>query len=247
MQNQGELNFLSAPDKRGFIRNMFDSFAGRYDFFNRVASLFLESRWRKTLNNAIRSNTRILDVCTGTGTQVFSMSVKTEGKCKIVGIDFSENMLSVARKKLQSRRYRLFEDSIEFKQASAEQLPFHDHAFDTVCTEFAMRNVVDIAEAVVAEMLRVVKPGGQVLILELTRPRYKILRFLHAGYLYLLLPLWGKLILREKRGTRYLRDSVNSFYSAEDFVALMKRIGFKEVRADSLSGGIATLFTGRKG
>ncbi len=233
--------------KSNTVRELFDSLAERYDLFNLVASLFQERYWRKTLNRFVRPDTTILDLCSGTGQQVFSMdravAGKGTGKCKIVGIDFSRGMIKIADQRLRKCPRT---SKIEFRLARAEHIPFKPNTFDTITSEFAMRSLFPSLNEVLQEIYRVLKPGGQVLILELTRPPHFILFAIYRLYLTLILPLVSLAIFGRARSVNFLRQSILHFHSAEDFKKRLQWAGLRKINVFRLSGGIATLFMATK-
>ncbi|MEN6384745.1 MAG: bifunctional demethylmenaquinone methyltransferase/2-methoxy-6-polyprenyl-1,4-benzoquinol methylase UbiE [Phycisphaerales bacterium] len=222
------------------IDKLFDGIAGRYDLFNRVSSLGLDKSWRRKLSASLKSqrHLKILDVAVGTGDILLSLY---SGGCDIsfaAGIDPSENMLAIAERKLKSR-------SVEFKQATAEQIPYPENYFDAATCAFGVRNFAD-ADKGLQEMFRVLKPGGQILILEFSRPANPFVRFIYSIYLNYYIPLLGKILTGQYAAYKYLSRTIQSFPSGNDFCMIIQKAGFADVKHEPLSFGIVGLYTAKK-
>jgi demethylmenaquinone methyltransferase/2-methoxy-6-polyprenyl-1,4-benzoquinol methylase len=240
--NPGYTRFKSsrheqASDKSRYVRDMFTGISPTYDRLNRLLSMRLDVGWRKKLValSGIKSGEKVLDVCTGTGDVLLEFQRRVPG-CGGVGLDFSEGMLVVAREKP-------FGPGFNLKQGDALKLPFKKASFETSCMAFGLRNVVDVTRAF-REMARVVRPGRKILALELTRPSNPLLRALYLPYLHFYLPLMGKLVSGNREAYRYLRDTIERFFTPAEVLGFMAQAGLKECQAVRLSGGIATLYVG---
>lgn len=222
------------------IRDMFSAIAPRYDFLNRLLSLGIDRGWRRSLTRmALKSNTKaILDVACGTGDVSLALRQKVP-TARIVGLDFSPEMLALAEVKIERERA-----DIELLAASAEDLPFPAADFDLLTIAFGIRNVVDKKKAL-AEFDRVLKSGGRLAVLEFSQPDYAWLRSLYNFYFFKILPLIGGLFAK-RSAYRYLPDSVAKFPSRDEFVAWLKEAGFKDCRYHRLTFGIATLYLAEK-
>jgi demethylmenaquinone methyltransferase/2-methoxy-6-polyprenyl-1,4-benzoquinol methylase len=218
-----------APDA---VRDMFDRIAPVYDLMNRAMSLGLDARWRRmTAKGAVRPGDRVLDVCCGTGDLALA---DREAGGDVIGLDFSERMLARARRK---------SDAIEWVRGDATALPFSDEAFDAVTVGFGVRNLEDM-ESGLRELARVVRPGGRLACLEITRPR-GVLRLFFRLWFDGLVPLAGK-VLPGGSAYTYLPASVRRFPGPEDLAAAMERAGFSSVRWKLLGGGIVALHSAEK-
>jgi demethylmenaquinone methyltransferase / 2-methoxy-6-polyprenyl-1,4-benzoquinol methylase len=216
-----------APDA---VRTMFDRIAPVYDAMNRAMTLGLDQRWRaETARAVVSPGDRVLDACCGTGD--LAIAAQREGG-RVTGLDFSERMLERAREK---------SDQIEWIQGDALALPFADGAFEAATVGFGVRNLDDL-EAGLRELRRVLRPGGRVGILEITRPR-GLLRPFYKLWFDGLVPLAGKLLPGGSAYT-YLPASVRRFPGAKELSELMQDTGFEQVRYRLFAGGIVALHTG---
>jgi len=218
-----------APDE---VRTMFDRIAPVYDAMNRAMTLGLDRRWRRlTARAVVRRGEKILDACCGTGD--LALAGRAAGG-DVVGVDFSEAMLARARRKAPE---------MEWVQADAAALPFPDESFDAVTVGFGIRNLADL-EGGLRELARVLKPGGRLGCLEITRPR-GILRPFFRVWFDGLVPAAGK-VLPGGAAYSYLPASVRRFPGPEDLAAAMRRAGFGQVGWRLLGGGIVALHVATK-
>jgi len=214
------------------VRGMFDRIAPIYDAMNRVMTVGLDRRWRKlAVREAVWPGDRVLDACCGTG----DLAVEAERQGgRVVGLDFSENMLERARRK---------SGAIEWVQGDALALPFGDGEFDAATVGFGVRNLTDL-EGGLRELARVLKPGGRVAVLEITRPK-GVLRPFFRLWFDVLVPFAGR-VLPGGQAYTYLPASVRRFPGPDDLSALFERAGFEGVRFRLLGGGIVALHVGTK-
>jgi demethylmenaquinone methyltransferase/2-methoxy-6-polyprenyl-1,4-benzoquinol methylase len=223
------------------IRAMFDQISPRYDFLNHLLSLNSDVLWRRRAAGRLAGARLVLDVCSGTGDLAFE--IHRRSGARVVGTDFSRRMLEIAR--LKARR-RGLERDILFQQADTLRLPFRDAAFDAVAVAFGLRNVADPTRAL-AEMARVARPGGDVLILEFSLPAGALLRRAYLLYFSRVLPRVGRWIARsEIDAYRYLPDSVARWPDPEALTAALERAGLRDVSCELLFGGVAALHVGRR-
>lgn len=225
------------------IREMFDSIAPRYDLLNRLLSLGIDKRWRRFAVKQIcySTNGRILDVATGTADVALEIAASTPDQVTIVGVDFSPQMVELGRVKVEQSHYSR---RITLQVAPCESIPFEDNIFDSATIAFGIRNVVDRLCGL-KEMLRVLKPGGKIVILEFSNPRSKFFKALYNFYFLKILPVIGGLF-SDFGAYKYLPDSVLEFPSQEDFKNIMAEAGFNNVTHTDLTFGIATVYTGEK-
>lgn len=218
---------------------MFDAIATRYDFLNHLLSAGLDSQWRKTAVAALRLTGRetVLDLCTGTAD--LARAAAAAGAHTVIGIDFSGEMLRMARGKVRAL-------PIALVRGDATRIPLADHSVDAVTIGFGIRNVEQPAAAY-GEILRVLKRGGTLVILEFSLPRARIVRSFYLWYFRHVLPLIGRLVSRHQSAYTYLPESVEAFPSPDVFARQLASAGFGTVRAVSLTLGIVYMFVARKG
>jgi demethylmenaquinone methyltransferase/2-methoxy-6-polyprenyl-1,4-benzoquinol methylase len=225
---------------------MFGSIAARYDLLNHILSGNIDKRWRRILAKKLFAGmpdlemrgVRILDVACGTGD--LSLTLHAAGHCQVIGIDFCRPMLEIARSKAISQNFEL-----AFIEGDALTLPFADGSFSAVTIGFGLRNLTTV-EGGFKELLRVLKPGGRVAVLEFSKPVMPVLRSIFRIYFAKILPLLGGLISGSRSAYQYLPDSVERFPDQKELAALMSQAGFVDVNFDNLTGGIAALHFGTR-
>ncbi len=215
---------------------MFGGIARRYDLANHILSCGFDFHWRKRAADIVGSWSpeKIVDLATGTGDLALAIQ-STMPNAQIVGVDFSEEMLAIARGK----------GLRETVVADALALPFPDRSFDCVTIGFGLRNMEDWSAAL-REMSRVLNPQGHLLVLEFSLPRLSILRAFYRLYLHRLLPIFGSFLTRKKSAYNYLGDSIEEFPGGEALLRLMEANGFRGTADEPLTGGIATIYTATK-
>ena len=213
------------------VRTMFDRIAPVYDVMNRLMTAGLDQRWRRlTVRTVVSPGDRVLDACCGTGD--LAVAARKAGAAEVVGLDFSERMLERARRK---------DASIEWVRGDLLELPFEDASFDAATVGFGVRNVSDLGRSF-AELRRVLRPGGRVGILEITRPRGP-LKLFYRLWFDVLIPLAGKILPGGKAYT-YLPASVRRFPGPDELADLLRARGFEDVTVQRLGGGIVALHAG---
>lgn len=235
--------YNTGQTKKEEVREMFDNIAPRYDLLNHTLSMSIDRLWRRRAVNIVRraKPRRILDVATGTGDLAIAMARRIDG-VQVLGVDLSEAMLAVARRKVEARG---LDGRIVLDRGDAEHLAVADASVDAATVAFGVRNFGDL-EAGLRELARTIKPGGKVVILEFSRPSNRAFRALYEFYTYRILPRIGGLVSRDKRAYEYLPASVEEFPAPEEFMALMSRAGFHDCRARSQSFGIAQIYIGER-
>lgn len=220
---------------------MFDAIARRYDLLNRVLSAGIDQRWRRRAVSLLEAEhpERILDIATGTADlAIQAMSLKPQ---RVVGVDISEEMLAVGREKIA----RLgLSDVIELHAGDAENLQFEPDSFDAILVAFGVRNFGDLGKGL-AEMKRVLRPGGVAVVLEFSQPTAFPVKQVYGWYSKHILPRIGGAISGDAGAYRYLPDSVAAFPDGDRFLAKMRDAGFSEERAERLTFGIASLYVAR--
>jgi demethylmenaquinone methyltransferase/2-methoxy-6-polyprenyl-1,4-benzoquinol methylase len=228
--------------KKQQVARMFDSISGNYDFLNHFLSLGIDIRWRKkAIKLLAKSKPKlILDVATGTGD--FAVETLKLNPDQVIGVDISEGMLEVGRKKMKARG---IDHKIDLRLGDSENLPFEENKFDAVIVAFGVRNFENLEKGL-TEMQRVLKPGGQLVVLEFSKPRTFPFKQLYNFYFKFVLPKIGRLVSRDSAAYTYLPESVQAFPDGTDFTNILNRIGFNYTTCQSLTFGISSLYTGTK-
>lgn len=233
--------YNSEQTKKEQVREMFDNIAPRYDLLNHTLSMSIDRIWRRRVVRIVRRAhpRRILDVATGTGDLAIEMARRIRG-VQVLGVDLSEGMLDVARRKVSARG---LDERVVLDVGDAEHLAVSDASVDVATVAFGVRNFGDL-EAGLREMARTLRPGGKVVILEFSRPRNRLFRSLYEFYTFRILPRIGGMVSKDKRAYEYLPASVGEFPAPAAFMDLMERAGFRNCRARSQSFGIAQIYIG---
>lgn len=221
---------------------MFDAISKEYDFLNRVISLGIDLRWRKRLVQKIAAlqPDRVLDIATGTGDLAVALTATSAHQ--IVGLDISPGMLAIGQEKVRAKG---LDQRISMELGDSENLAYADYSFDAVTVAFGVRNFENLEQGL-SEIFRVLKPGGQLAILETSVPTrfpFKQGYRIYAGFL---MPLIGKLFSKDKAAYGYLSDSAAQFPFGQAFNNILQNIGFIDVVADPQTLGVATLYSAKK-
>jgi demethylmenaquinone methyltransferase/2-methoxy-6-polyprenyl-1,4-benzoquinol methylase len=234
--------FASEDEKASYARRMFGAIAPRYDLTNTVISAGLHRRWQRHAAALARvfPGDRAVDICCGTGDLMLLLARRVGPQGCVVGIDFSEEMLRVARHKMTAAGLG---PSCRLVVGDAQALALRDETFDAATVGFGIRNTVHPA-AVLREILRVLRPGGRLAVLEFGHPRSRPIRRLYDLYSFTLMPWLGRLISRHCDGYLYLPTSIRSWPDQQSFAALMAHAGFVSVEYRDLLGGIAAVHVG---
>ncbi len=232
----------SQESKKEQVAGMFDDIAHRYDFLNRFLSAGIDISWRKKLIAQLRDvhPQNILDVATGTG-DVAIMTYQALRPEKITGIDISEGMLEIGRKKIAKL---LLNNHIDLVKGDSEAINSASETFDAVTVAFGVRNFENLEKGL-SEILRVLKPGGKLAVLEFSRPR-GLFKWFYNLYMEHLAPGFGKLFSKNKDAYKYLHSSVKAFPEGETFLHILEKTGFRQTSLKRLSLGICTIYCGRK-
>ena len=228
--------------KKEQVARMFDNISGRYDFLNHFLSLGIDKAWRKKAIDFLKplNPKQILDVATGTGD--FALQALTINPDKVIGIDISTGMLEMGRKKIEKLGLT---GKVELLHGDSENLPFGENKFDAAIVAFGVRNFENLEKGLL-EIFRVLKPGAMLVVLEFSRPRGFPFRQVFNFYFKAVLPKIGRVISKDDAAYTYLPESVEAFPDGDDFVGILKKIGFKDTAWKPLTFGISSIYTGRK-
>ncbi len=229
--------------KKEQVASMFDKIAFRYDFLNRFLSAGIDVSWRKKAIKELKElkPEYILDVATGTG-DVAILTHQILKPKKITGIDISEGMLEFGRKKLDKLALN---NAIELVQGDSETIQFNDSSFDAITVAFGVRNFEHLEKGL-KEMLRVLKPGGKLVVLEFSKPKQPVFKAFYGLYMSVIAPGVGKMIAKNKDAYQYLNDSVQRFPEGDDFLAILRSAGYTNTYKKQLTFSIATIYCGSK-
>lgn len=233
----------STDSKKKQVENMFDKIAFRYDFLNRFLSVGIDKGWRKKAIMQLISlqPKTILDVATGTADFALT-SYKILNPEKIIGIDISEGMLDIGRKKIEKLHLK---NKIELLNGDSEAIFYEDDSFDAVTVAFGVRNFQDLEKGL-AEIYRVLKPGGKLIVLECSKPSLPMIRTLYNFYMKFVTPKIGKLISKSNEAYQYLNNSVQQFPEKKTFTHILNQLGYRHAFYKTLSLGICTIYCGEK-
>jgi demethylmenaquinone methyltransferase/2-methoxy-6-polyprenyl-1,4-benzoquinol methylase len=231
----------TTESKKKQVAKMFDNIAFRYDTLNQVLSAGIHHRWRKTaVKQFINSNPEIiLDIATGTGDFAIA-SLKSNPK-KIIGVDISEGMLKYGKEKINKLQ---LSEKISLEFGDAEHLNFNDNYFDVITVSFGVRNFENLQKGL-SNILRVLKPGGKVVIIEFSKPR-GFFKYIYNFYFRFILPIIGRIFSKDQAAYSYLPASVNAFPDFEKFTAILNEVGFKKSNFKSLTFGVACIYSAEK-
>jgi len=227
-------------DEKQHIGQLFDRIAGTYDGLNHGLSLNIDKYWRRKTVERMAPANHVLDVAIGTADLTIEM-IKRGKAQQVTGIDLSEQMMAFGRLKVERLKFK----GVNFVYGNAQQMPFKDETFDGVTCAFGCRNFSDL-DAGLKEMYRVLKPGGQVTILEFSYPSNVCVRALYDIYFTRVLPWIGRIVSRDKSAYTYLNKSVKGFCWGEAFVQHLHDAGFKDEHFETLTLGIATIYVALK-
>lgn len=223
-----------------YVRNLFDRIYWRYDLMNKVMSLGMDQAWRKRVASlcGTRSGSVALDVCAGTGALLKELRYAV-GEGKVIGVDFSINMLKVAKREYER------EDLVSLVCGDALNLPFRDNSFDCVTAAYCLRNLKDV-RAGVREVMRVLKPGGRMVVLDLSMPANRMRAELYRLYLGKLVPLLGWMIVGHWDAYAHMLKSLEKFPVREALVKIMEQEGFEDVKYEEVAMGAIAIHHGMK-
>jgi demethylmenaquinone methyltransferase/2-methoxy-6-polyprenyl-1,4-benzoquinol methylase len=236
--------FYSPGEQRATkVNDLFATIAARYDLINDLQSFGLHRVWKRRVLRlaAPRSGERALDLCCGTGDIAFALAARG---ARVVGIDFSEPMLQVARRKLEKRERKL-EHPPQFLHGDAQQIPFPDDSFEIVTVGYGLRNLASW-ETGLREMIRVTKPGGRLLVLEFGKPDNAAWRSIYFGYLKCFVPVFGRIFCGNSATHAYILESLQHYPAQHGVAAKMRELGLENVRVLNLLGGVMSIHYAEK-
>lgn len=231
-------------EKQGKVAGVFHSVAARYDVMNDLMSGGIHRLWKRlTIElSAVRPGHRVLDIAGGTGDLAARFSKLVGQQGEVILSDINSSMLEVGRDRLIDRGVS---GNIRFVQANAETLPFPDNYFDCITIAFGLRNVTDKDKAL-RSMLRVLKPGGRLLVLEFSKPANPLLGKAYDAYSFSVLPLMGKVVANDAESYRYLAESIRMHPDQQTLKQMMEEAGFSACEYHNMTGGIVAVHLGRK-
>jgi len=233
----------SSDSKKEQVADMFNRIAGRYDTMNRVLSARTDIAWRKKAVRLLKKDNpkTILDIATGTADMAI-MACKLLKPDRVIGIDISGEMLEVGKKKIDKEQLA---GKIELLRGDSEAINFDANTFDAVMAAFGVRNFENLEKGL-AEMMRVLRPGGRLIILEFSRPKQTAVRGLYNIYMKLVAPQMARWFKQNKEAYQYLSASANAFPERQNFIDILNKLGYCDTGYKSLSLGICCIYTGRK-
>lgn len=225
------------------VHNVFEKISDKYDVMNSIISFQRHKAWRKdTMKKMnVRPGSAALDVCCGTADWTVALSRAVGPKGKVVGLDFSRNMLKIGEQKVADLQL----ENIELIHGNAMELPFEDNTFDYVTIGFGLRNVPDYLQ-VLCEMCRVVKPGGKVVCLETSQPTMFGFRQIYYLYFQYIMPFLGKLFAKSYKEYSWLQESAKDFPGRKELAQMFEQAGLENIKVKAYTGGVAAMHLGSK-
>lgn len=238
--------YRSSDSKSGQVEQMFDSIAPAYDLMNTAMTFGLHRYWRNRALSIVAADEPqdVLDVATGTGDVAFSIYRRCRPR-RVVGLDLSEGMLRIARRKLDEAADPKMTEAMTFVQGDSLHMSYADDSFDAVTVAYGVRNFEHLEEGY-REMLRVLRPGGLLCVIELSQPPGGLTRGLYNIYSRHLIPFVGRMVSGDSRAYTYLPESIAKAPQRSDMTALMERAGFVDTAWKGLTFGTVTIYTARK-
>jgi len=232
----------NTDNKKKQVAQMFNNISARYDFLNHLLSMGIDKLWRKKAIGLLsgRPVKQLLDIASGTGD--FALAGLKLNPERIIGSDISQGMLNVGIEKIKKKN---LEHIISFELGDAEDIKHKGASFDAITVGFGVRNFEDLEKGL-SEMHRVLKPTGQVAILEFSKPKQFPIKQFYNFYFLNILPLIGKLVSKDASAYTYLPESVQEFPDGKDFLDILQKVGYKNVKQYPVSFGIASIYWGEK-
>jgi len=230
-------------EKREQVELMFNNISPKYDLLNRVLSLGIDKIWRKQALNLLKKDkpAYILDVATGTADLAIEAATRLKAT-SIIGIDIAENMLQIGRGKITKKG---LDKIISLQKGDSEKIDFADNTFDAVIVSFGVRNFQHL-ELGLSEIHRVLKPGGNIMVLEFSKPQKAPFKQVYQFYFKNILPIVGKMVSKDTAAYTYLPDSVNAFPDGKAFCAILENVGFSVQHYKPFTFGVCSSYVGKK-
>jgi len=235
---------VATEDKVNMVKGVFDSVASQYDIMNDLMSFGIHRIWKRVaiqLSN-VREGEKVLDLAGGTGDLTILFEKRVGKKGSVVLADINSEMLRTGRDRLIDKGLT---QNINFAQVNAECLPFEDNSFDCVCIAFGLRNVTD-KSAALRSMMRVLKPGGRVIVLEFSHPTDKVTKTVYDFYSFKLMPKIGKFVAKDEDSYRYLAESIRMHPKQDDLKNMMEEAGLERCEYFNMSQGVVAVHRGYK-
>ncbi|QDH79141.1 bifunctional demethylmenaquinone methyltransferase/2-methoxy-6-polyprenyl-1,4-benzoquinol methylase UbiE [Echinicola soli] len=228
--------------KKAQVANMFNNISKRYDLLNHLLSLGIDITWRKKAIKMLQKDQPkvILDIATGTGD--FAIEALALNPERVIGVDISEGMLAEGKKKIKNKK---LDHLIEMQLGDSEKLLFEENKFDAVIVSFGVRNFENLEKGL-ADMYRVLKPGGKTVIVEFSKPKKFPFKQGYNFYFKYILPKIGKLVSKDQSAYTYLPESVQAFPDGDKFLTVLEKVGFKNTKCRPLTFGISSIYIGEK-
>lgn len=228
--------------KKEQVAEMFNNIAPKYDFLNQLLSLGIHKGWRRKTIQLLRPQhpKTILDIATGTGD--FAIEAINLNPDKVVGVDISEGMLKLGIEKVNKLG---LQKKIELKLGDSENLPFEDNSFDAITVGFGVRNFENLEKGI-ADIYRVLNPGGTLAVLEFSKPQNFPIKQVYNFYFRYITPFIGRLFSKDNSAYTYLPESVKAFPAGEDFITILKKAGFSDTKLHELTFGISSIYVAKK-
>lgn len=233
--------YSAEGSKKEQVAEMFNNISKRYDFLNHLLSMGIDKGWRKKVVKIVKQNNpkKILDVATGTADLALALGKGIEAE--IIGLDISPGMLKVGNQKVAASAAK----NISLVLGDGENLPFEDNTFDAITVAFGVRNFENLQKGL-ADIYRVLKPGGTFVVLEFSQPEKAPFKQFYNFYFKNILPNIGKLVSKDSRAYTYLPESVQAFPYGQQFIAELNKVGFAHGKAQPVTFGIATIYSSKK-
>lgn len=239
------MSYLPSKEKKEtYVRELFNNISKGYDKTNRMMSMGQDERWRRIVvtRSEAHAGDHILDVCCGTAKLSMQLAAAVGPEGKVTGLDFSENMIEVGKQNIQSHP---FKDQITLVQGNAMSLPYEDNQFDAVTVAWGLRNVPDLEKAI-SEMVRVLKPGGKLVSLDMSKPSAPVFKQVYWLYFEKIVPVMGQFGAGKANAYRYFYESAKEFPDARKLTKIFAKHGLQETKYTNLMGGTLAIVEGRK-
>ncbi|RXT13568.1 bifunctional demethylmenaquinone methyltransferase/2-methoxy-6-polyprenyl-1,4-benzoquinol methylase UbiE [Ammoniphilus sp. CFH 90114] len=239
------MSYLPSKDKKeSYVRDLFNTISTGYDRTNRMMSMGQDERWRRMVvaRSEASKGDHILDVCCGTAKLSMQLATSVGPEGRVTGLDFSENMIEVGKQNILSHPHK---DIITLIQGNAMSLPFEDNQFDAVTVAWGLRNVPDI-EVAISEMVRVLKPGGKLVSLDMSKPNAPVFKQVYWLYFEKIVPVMGQFGAGKANAYHYFYESAKEFPDARKLTSLFAKKGLQETKFKDLMGGTLAIVEGRK-